>query len=68
MQEQKFSVKLSEKLYLLLEKEVRGLNFTTVDEFVEHLLSQTYKVVAEDNISKEEEEEIKKRLEILGYL
>ena len=68
MENKQYSVKLSEHLYILLEKKIKTLDFPSVDKFVEDVLLQIYDEKIEDGISKKEEEEIKRRLERLGYL
>jgi len=68
--EDKVTIHLSRELYEKAEKFVKESGgFSNVDELVEFLLNE---VLAEESseykLSKEEEEEVKKRLRSLGYL
>ena len=62
------TISISEQLYELLERKIKRNNFRTVDDYVEHILLQLLQAESKDDIDPEEEEEIKKRLERLGYL
>jgi len=67
---EKVSIKVSKELYEKAEKVVKESGgFSNVDELVEFLLNE---VLAEEGseykLSKEEEEEVKKRLRSLGYI
>jgi len=67
---EKASIKISKELYEKAEKFVKESGgFSNVDELVEFLLNE---VLAEEGseykLSKEEEEEVKKRLRSLGYI
>ena len=62
------TISISEQLYELLERKIKRNNFRTVDDYVEHILLQLLQAEGKDDFDPEEEEEIKKRLERLGYL
>lgn len=62
------TISISEQLYELLERKIKRNNFRTVDDYVEHILLQLLQAESKDDFDPEEEEEIKKRLERLGYL
>lgn len=68
MSQQDKIIKLSNQLFEILQEKIRANNFQTVDEYVEHILSQVVQIDTSDNIDPKEEEEIKARLERLGYL
>jgi Arc/MetJ-type ribon-helix-helix transcriptional regulator len=61
-------ISISKTLYKLLERKIAQKKFGTVDDYVEHLLLQLLQVEGSEDIDPEEEEEIKERLEKLGYL
>ena len=64
------AVKLSTELYSMIEERVRETGFGSVDEYVTFVLEEVLKEEGEGEaaFSKEEEEEVKKRLRALGYL
>lgn len=62
------TITISKQLYELLERKITQNNFGTVDNYVEHILLQLLQADSTDDIDPEEEEEIKQRLEKLGYL
>ncbi len=62
------TIKLSNELFEILQRKIRTNNFQTVDEYVEHILSQVVQIDTSEKIDPKEEEEIKARLERLGYL
>jgi Arc/MetJ-type ribon-helix-helix transcriptional regulator len=64
------AVKLSTELYSRIEERVRETGFGSVDEYVTFVLEEVIKEEGEGEaaFSKEEEEEVKKRLRALGYL
>jgi Arc/MetJ-type ribon-helix-helix transcriptional regulator len=68
MSTNKKSVKISEHLYKLLEQKIHANKFNTVDDYIEHILLQLFQAEGADEIDPDEEKEIKKRLEQLGYL
>ena len=61
---------LSNSLYDRIEERVRETGFSSVDDYVTFVLEEVLKEegVEETAFSKEEEEEVKKRLRALGYL
>ena len=65
-------VLLSSELYYRIEERVRvrDTGFSSVDEYVTFVLEEVLKEEVEEEtaFSKEEEEEVKKRLRALGYL
>ena len=64
------SVFLSAELYDRIAERVRETGFSSVDEYVTFVLEEVLKEEGEGEaaFSKEEEEEVKKRLRALGYL
>jgi len=65
------AVSLSAELYGRIEERVRETGFGSVDEYVTFVLEEVLKEEGEETeavFSKEEEEEVKKRLRSLGYL
>ena len=62
---------LSAELYGRIEERVKTTGFGSVDEYVIFVLEEVLKEEGEEAeraFSKEEEEEVKKRLRALGYL
>ncbi|MFX0170576.1 MAG: hypothetical protein ACFE9L_01520 [Candidatus Hodarchaeota archaeon] len=68
MSNNKKSVEISEHLYKLLKRKMNTNKFNSVDDYIEHILLQLYQAEGSEEIDPDEEEEIKKRLEQLGYL
>lgn len=66
--EQNKTISISIQLYELIERKIKHNNFKTVDNYVEHVLGQVLQAESTEDFDPEEEEEIKKRLERLGYL
>ena len=65
------SVSLSTELYGRIEERVKATGFGSVDEYVRFVLEEVLKEEGEEEekaFSKEDEEEVKKRLKALGYL
>ena len=65
------AVLLSAELYGRIEERVRETGFGSVDEYVTFVLEEVLKEEGEETevaFTKEEEEEVKKRLRALGYL
>jgi Arc/MetJ-type ribon-helix-helix transcriptional regulator len=65
------AVLLSAGLYGRLEERVKDTGFGSVDEYVTFILEEVLKDEGEEEesaLSKEDEEEVKKRLKALGYL
>lgn len=69
MSKERIAVEISADLYRKLKDHVDKSEgeFSSVDEFVEFILSEVLKE-EEAAYSREEEEEIKKRLRDLGYI
>jgi len=65
--EAKKEVLISEELYKNVEKKLGDYGFKSVDEYVEFVVSESLKT-EEVEYSKDEEEEVKKRLKDLGYI
>jgi len=61
---------LSPELYSKVEGRVKDIGFSSVDEYVVFVLEEVLSEEGqeESTFSKEEEEEVKKRLKALGYL
>ena len=70
MSGEKISIQVSKDLYERAEKFVKASGgFSSVDELVEFLLNEILSEESGDyKMSKEEEEEVKRRLRSLGYL
>ena len=68
--EEKRAVSLSAELYCKIEKRVNTTDFSSVEEYVTFVLEEVIKEENEEEkaFSKEDEEEVKKRLKALGYL
>ena len=64
------AVFLSAELYGRIEERVTATGFGSVEEYVTFVLEEVLKEEGEGEtaFSKEEEEEVKKRLRALGYL
>lgn len=65
------AVLLAAKLYGRIEERVKATDFGSVDEYVTFVLEEVLKDEEQEGeraFSKEEEEEVKKRLKNLGYL
>jgi len=65
------TVSLSAELYGRIEERVNVTGFGSVDEYITFVLEEVLKDEDEGDrvaFSKEEEEEVKKRLRALGYL
>ena len=70
MEEGKKAVLLPAELYSQVLGRVEATGFGSVDEYITFVLEEVLKEDVEEEIafSKEEEEEVKKRLRSLGYL
>jgi hypothetical protein len=73
MSNDKIAINVSKDLYELVKQRVEESNgeFKSVEEYVEFVLKEVVKDEEEDKeqkYSKEDEEQIKKRLKSLGYL
>ncbi|MDY6965196.1 MAG: CopG family transcriptional regulator [Halobacteriota archaeon] len=66
----KKAVFLPSELYDMVENRIGDLEFGTVDEYVEFVITEILRDDDDDEVtfSEEEEEEVKKRLKALGYL
>lgn len=64
------TVSLPAELYSMVEERVKATGFASVEEYIIFVLKEVLKEegIEEDGaFSKEEEEEVKKRLKALGY-
>ena len=70
MKQEKKSVLLPAELYEKIGERVSATGFGSVDEYVIFVLEEVLKDEEEGDqaMSKEDEEEVKKRLKALGYL
>ncbi len=69
MKEERKTVSLPAELYTKIEQRVAVTEFQSVDEYVNFVLEEVVKEEEpEAAFSKEDEEEMKKRLKALGYL
>ena len=68
--EEKRAVFLPAELYSKIEERVNTTDFVSVEEYVTFVLEEVIKEENEEEkaFSKEDEEEVKKRLKALGYL
>jgi Arc/MetJ-type ribon-helix-helix transcriptional regulator len=68
--EEKRAVSLPAELYSKIEERVNTTDFGSVEEYVTFVLQEVIKEENEEEkaFSKEDEEEVKKRLKALGYL
>ena len=65
------AVSISAELYGKIAERVEATGFSSVEEYVTFVLEEVLKDDGEEEkvaFSKEEEEEVKKRLKALGYL
>jgi Arc/MetJ-type ribon-helix-helix transcriptional regulator len=64
------AVFLPAELYSQIEERVKATDFGSVEEYVRFVLEEVLKNEGEEEqaFSKEDEEEVKKRLKALGYL
>lgn len=65
------AVLLPVELYSRIEQRIKSMNFSSVEEYVRFVLEEVLKEEGQQEgktFSKEEEEEVKKRLRSLGYL
>ena len=70
-EQKKRNVSLPVELYGRIEARVKATEFSSVDEYVTFILEEVLKGEGgepEAIFTKEEEEEVKKRLKALGYL
>ncbi len=69
MNTKKTTIKIPEKLFEALQKQVEDSNeYETINDFVIYLLKQYISIEDIQDTSEEEKEEIEKRLKKLGYL
>ncbi|RKY81833.1 CopG family transcriptional regulator [candidate division KSB1 bacterium] len=63
------NISIPTSLYEKIEEKIKGTNFSSIASFVTYILG---KVVAENDttetLSQEEEEQIKQKLQSLGYI
>lgn len=65
----KKAVFLQTELYEMVENRITDLDFSSVDEYVEFVITEILKDEEDEEVTfSEEEEEVKKRLKALGYL
>ncbi|MFX0088198.1 MAG: hypothetical protein ACFFAU_21265 [Candidatus Hodarchaeota archaeon] len=68
MKDAQRTIDISTELYKILELKAKQKQFSSVDDYVEHILFQMMQAEAPDDLDPEEEMKIKERLERLGYL
>jgi len=71
MKGKKKAVYIPEEIYNKIEQRVADTEFDSVDEYIAFVLAEVLKENDEEDrpaYSKEDEEEVKKRLRDLGYL
>ncbi|MCD6600290.1 MAG: CopG family transcriptional regulator [Dehalococcoidia bacterium] len=59
---------LSNDLYEKIQERVTNTEFNSVDEYVIFVMEEVLKDEEDQALSKEDEEEIKKKLKAFGYL
>lgn len=65
----KREISISSDIYEQIENKIKGTEFNSVSKYVEYVLKQVLEKTSEKEVySKEEEEQVKKRLKGLGYL
>ena len=65
------AILLPAELYSRIEQRIKAMNFSSVEEYVIFVLEEVLKEEGQQEgktFSKDEEEEVKKRLRSLGYL
>ena len=68
-EQERKAISLSGGLYARIEQKITGTEFRSVDEYANFVLEEVLKEEEpEAAFSKEDEEEVKKRLKALGYL
>jgi Arc/MetJ-type ribon-helix-helix transcriptional regulator len=69
MKEEKKTISLPTEIYTKVGQRIAGTEFQSVDEYVIFVLEEVLKEEEpEATFSKEDEEQVKKRLKALGYL
>ena len=61
------AVSLPAELYSQIEERAKSTGFNSIDDYVVFILEEVIKDEGEVVISKEDEEEVKRRLRALGY-
>ena len=61
------AVSLPTELYSRIEERAKSTGFNSIDDYVVFILEEVIKDEGEVVISKEDEEEVKRRLKALGY-
>ncbi|MFB6199487.1 MAG: hypothetical protein ABEJ83_01295 [Candidatus Nanohaloarchaea archaeon] len=64
------NVDIDDQKYEVLEVRAKEKCFDDTEEYIDHLLSQIVEKIGKEksSVSDEEEEEVKKKLEELGYM
>ena len=71
MKGEKKAVFLPAELFIQIDKRAKSTGFSSVDEYITFIIEEVLREENEEekvSFSKEEEDEIKKRLKGLGYL
>ena len=61
------AVSLPAELYSRIEERAKSTGFNSIDDYIVFILEEVIKDEGEVAISKEDEEEVKRRLRALGY-
>ena len=61
------AVSLPAELYSRIEERAKSTGFNSIDDYIVFILEEVIKDEGEVAISKEDEEEVKRRLRTLGY-
>jgi guanylate kinase len=63
-------ISISSNMFKVISKRIEKSNqeFSSVDEYVEFILNEIFEENSEEPYNKDEEEEIRKHLQSMGYL
>jgi hypothetical protein len=67
----KATIKIPKTLYLVLKDQIKGTGFTSVTDFIVYVMrdiAASGKISEEPSLTKEEIQQVRKRLKALGYL
>ena len=63
-------ISISSNMFKVISKRIEKSNqeFSSVDEYIEFILNEIFEENSEEPYNKDEEEEIRKHLQAMGYL
>ncbi|MCX6339111.1 MAG: hypothetical protein NTX71_04245 [Candidatus Aureabacteria bacterium] len=67
----KATIKIPKTLYLALKDQIKGTGFTSVTDFIVYVMrdiAASGKISEEPSLTKEEIQQVRKRLKALGYV